>query len=246
MNNFELEKIVNQKLDILSFNDYAPNGLQIEGIEKITKIITGVTACQKLLDVAVSLNAHAVLVHHGYFWNNENPIITGMKKNRLKTLLTNEINLYSWHLPLDAHPNFGNNVQLAKLLDIKIQGNITPLILWGELNIPLNGQELLQFIYKKMKKKPLYFGSKKKYIKKIAICTGAGQKFIYDVIEFGVDAFITGEVSEQTLHVVRENNFHFFAAGHHATECGGIYALGEWLRRKYFLDVTFVNIYNPI
>ncbi|AEH39778.1 putative hydrolase oxidase [Buchnera aphidicola (Cinara tujafilina)] len=132
MNNLLLEKIINKKLkNKHTLHDYIPNGLQVEGCSEIYNIVTGVTACRKLLKKSLDYQAHAIIVHHGYFWKNENPKIIGMKRNRLKILLTNDINLYSWHLPLDIHPELGNNVLLGNALNISIQGYITPLVLWG-------------------------------------------------------------------------------------------------------------------
>ncbi len=124
MKNSELEQLINDKLNSAAISDFAPNGLQVEGRETVHKIVTGVTACQALLDEAVRLQADAVIVHHGYFWKNESPVIRGMKRRRLKTLLANDINLYGWHLPLDAHPELGNNAQLAHLLGINVLGEI--------------------------------------------------------------------------------------------------------------------------
>ncbi len=139
MKNSELEQLINDKLNSAAISDFAPNGLQVEGRETVHKIVTGVTACQALLDEAVRLQADAVIVHHGYFWKNESPVIRGMKRRRLKTLLANDINLYGWHLPLDAHPELGNNAQLAHLLGINVLGEIEPLVPWGELSMPVSG-----------------------------------------------------------------------------------------------------------
>ncbi|WWO99024.1 MAG: type 2 GTP cyclohydrolase I [Candidatus Dasytiphilus stammeri] len=247
MHNRELEKLINLELRSTSFNDYVPNGLQITGREEITKIVTGVTACQALIDEAVYHHADAIIVHHGYFWKNELPIIYGMKRNRLKTILLNDINLYSWHLPLDAHPQLGNNAQLAKLLNIIVQGEIVPLLYWGKFIQPLTSESLLARLIRKLGRVPLHYGDKNapSLISSVAWCTGGGQKFIDDAAAFGVDAFITGEVSEQTIHSARENRLHFFAAGHHATERGGIKALSLWLEQNYALDVIFIDILNP-
>lgn len=246
MNNFELEQIVNQQLNSAAFNDYAPNGLQVEGRDEVRKIITGVTASQALLDEAVRLQADAVMVHHGYFWKNETPVIKGMKRCRLRTLLANDINLYGWHLPLDAHPHLGNNAQLAQALEITVQGEVQPLVPWGELNESLSGEQLAQRIARVLGRQPLHCGDNApQQIRRIAWCSGGGQSFIDSAADFGVDAFITGEVSEQTIHSARENGLHFFAAGHHATERGGIRALGEWLAAHHQLDVTFIDIDNP-
>lgn len=246
MRNTELEEIVNQQLNTHAFSDYAPNGMQVEGRPDVQKIVTGVTACQALLDEAVRLGADAVLVHHGYFWKNETQTVKGMKRNRLKTLLTHDINLYGWHLPLDAHPQLGNNACLAKELGIEIRGEVMPLVPWGELNEPLTGPLLAKRLTDVLGRQPLHCGDNAPgLIRRIAWCSGGGQGFIDAAAAFGVDAFITGEVSEQTIHSAREQGLHFFAAGHHATERGGIRALGEWLAECYALDVTFVDIANP-
>lgn len=246
MNNFELEQLVNQQLNVTDFEDYAPNGLQVEGREEIRKIVTGVTACQALLDEAVKLQADAVLVHHGYFWKGESPIIRGMKRQRLRTLLVNDINLFGWHLPLDAHPRLGNNAQLAQLLDISVRGKVSSLVPWGELEEPLSGEQLAEKITRTLGRSPLHCGETgSALIRRVAWCTGGGQGFIDQAIEAGVDAFITGEVSEKTIHSARENGIHFYAAGHHATERAGIRALGEWLSQQAGLEVTFIDIDNP-
>lgn len=248
MRNTELEKLVNEKLNSAAFSDYGPNGLQVEGRETVKKIITGVTASQALLDEAVRQQADAVIVHHGYFWKNEPAIIRGMKRNRLKTLLANDINLYGWHLPLDAHPELGNNVQLASLLGITVMGAVDgeQLLPWGELSVPVSGPELASWIEARLGRQPLWSGDTgPELIKRVAWCTGGGQGFIDNAARFGVDAFITGEVSEQTIHSAREQGLHFYAAGHHATERGGIRALSEWLTENTDLDVTFIDIPNP-
>lgn len=246
MRNSELEQIVNRQLNTASFQDYAPNGLQVEGRPEIKRIVTGVTACQALLDEAVRLQADAVLVHHGYFWKSEPAVISGMKRQRLKTLLTNDINLFGWHLPLDAHPTLGNNAQLASLLDIEVRGEIMPLVPWGELTTPLDGAAFARHIGEKLDRPPLHCGDNAPAtIRRVAWCTGGGQGFIDEAAAFGVDAFISGEVSEKTIHTARECGLHFYAAGHHATERAGIRALGEWLAKEHQLDVTFIDIDNP-
>lgn len=246
MNHYELENIVNQQLNSGAFSDYAPNGLQVEGRTEVKTLITGVTASQALVDEAVARNADAILVHHGYFWKSEPAVIKGMKRNRLRALLANNINLYGWHLPLDAHPTLGNNAQLAKLLDIEVKGEVQPLVFWGELATPLSGEALAQRIEERLGRAPLHCGDNAPaQIRRVAWCSGGGQGFIDSAAAFGVDAYITGEVSEQTIHSAREQGLHFFAAGHHATERGGIKALGEWLAEQHGLDVTFIDIPNP-
>lgn len=246
MKNNELETCVNEKLNSQAFSDYAPNGLQVEGRLTVKKVVTGVTACQALLDEAVRLEADAVIVHHGYFWKSENPVIRGMKQRRLKTLLINDINLYGWHLPLDAHEVLGNNVQLANLLGIRVKGEIEPYLVWGEFPSALSGEACAYLLEQRLGRKPLWCGDAgPATITRVAWCTGGGQGFVDSAAKFGVDAFITGEVSEQTIHSAREQGIHFYSAGHHATERFGIKALGEWLAAEYGLDVTFVDIDNP-
>ncbi|WP_314141284.1 type 2 GTP cyclohydrolase I [Buttiauxella noackiae] len=246
MKNSELERLINEKLNSAAISDYAPNGLQVEGREEVRKIVTGVTASQALIDEAVRQQADAVIVHHGYFWKGESPVIRGMKRNRLKALLSNDINLYGWHLPLDAHPQLGNNAQLGALLGIETKGEIEPLVPWGEFPTPLSGVELASWIEMRLGRTPLWSGDTgPEQIRRVAWCTGGGQSFIDSAARFGVDSFITGEVSEQTIHSAREQGLHFYAAGHHATERGGIQALSDWLNSETDLEVTFIDIPNP-
>lgn len=246
MNNIELEQLLNQELNVAAFQDYAPNGLQVEGKAEIRKVITGVTACQALLDAAVAEQADAVLVHHGYFWKNDAPTVRGMRRNRLKTLLTHDINLYGYHLPLDAHPQLGNNAVLAALMKIRVKGEIDSLLPHGEFEQPMSAGELTGRLERKLQHTVLHCGDNApELIRTVAWCTGGGQGFIEQAAEFGVDAFITGEVSEKTIHIARETGMHFFACGHHATERGGIRALGEWLAQRHGLDVKFIDIANP-
>lgn len=252
MLNTELENLINDELKAKRFRDYAPNGLQVEGRAEVKRIVTGVTACQALLDVAVDLKADAVLVHHGYFWKNDEPMITGMMHKRIKTLINHDINLYGYHLPLDAHPVMGNNALLAKVLGIKNQGAIEPenpdcLIWHGELEKPETGSQLAQRIAERLGRAPLHCGDNaSEKIRRIAWCTGGGQDFIKEAAEKGFDAFISGEVSERTIHIAREMGIHFYAAGHHATERYGIKALGEWLAQQHQFDVSFIDIDNPV
>ncbi|NUF48757.1 Nif3-like dinuclear metal center hexameric protein [Gilliamella sp. ESL0250] len=251
MQNFELEKIINNELQITRYRDYAPNGLQVQGRAQVNKIVTGVTACQLLLDKAVELQADAVLVHHGYFWKNEVQTITGIKYQRLKTLLTNDINLYGYHLPLDGHPIFGNNIELANLLGILVdkRNDITDLLFTGTLRSPLTALQFklqLEQVLHNNKRQVLFCGDNApELINHIAWCSGGGQDYIEQAAQMGVDAFFTGEVSERTIHLAREYGINFYAAGHHATERYGIKKLGEWLASCYGVEVIFVDIDNP-
>lgn len=176
MRNVELETVLNNQLNIGAFQDYAPNGLQVEGRRDIQRVVTGVTASQALLDAAVAHQADAILVHHGYFWKNEPVVVRGMKRNRLKTLLTHDINLYGYHLPLDAHPELGNNAQLAKLLEIQVLGEIESLLPYGEFTTPLNAVALRERLEKQLGRSVLHCGDRAPAeVRRIAWCTGGGQ-----------------------------------------------------------------------
>lgn len=249
MQNLALENLLNQKLNSDTINDYAPNGLQVEGKVEVKKIITGVTASQALIDYAVEQKADALLVHHGYFWKSENPCIRGMKGKRIKTLLVNDINLYGYHLPLDVHPELGNNALLAHLLGIEnlqpLEQNAVSIPVWGTLKEPLTAEQFAERIEQVLNRKPLICTENgPHFISKVGICTGGGQGYIDLAAAQNCDAFITGEVSEQTIHSAREQGIHFFAAGHHATERYGIKALGEWLAKEHGFDVEFKDIDN--
>ncbi|OCG15544.1 Nif3-like dinuclear metal center hexameric protein [Gilliamella sp. wkB292] len=251
MHNYELQQIINTELQVLRYRDYAPNGLQVQGRSEIKKIVTGVTACQDLLDKAVELQADAVLVHHGYFWKSEPQTITGIKYKRLKTLLSHDINLFGYHLPLDGHPTLGNNILLANMLNISVEPrtDITDLLFKGTLTEPLTALEFkhkLEKVLHNSQRSILFCGDNApKVIKRVAWCSGGGQDFIEAAAQQGYDAFFTGEVSERTIHIAREYGINFYAAGHHATERYGIKKLGEWLAKEYSLEVIFIDIDNP-
>ncbi|WP_421231562.1 Nif3-like dinuclear metal center hexameric protein [Aeromonas sp. 603079] len=248
----KLETVLNHLLEPHAIKDYCPNGLQVEGRERIRKVVTGVTASQALIDAAVAAEADAILVHHGYFWSGEPAQITGMKQRRLKTLLTHDINLFAYHLPLDVHPEVGNNAQLAKLLDIKVRRGLEPwnsksVAMVGKLEEPMSGADFAKLIAERLGREPLYCGDTgPELIRSVAWCSGGGQSYINLAAEQGIDAFISGEASEQTIHTAREMGMHFYAAGHHATERYGVKALGEWLATVHGLDVTFIDIDNPV
>ena len=252
MNRAELEQYLTFLLQPEQIKDFTPNGLQIQGSENINKVITGVTASKALIDRAIAEQADAILVHHGYFWKNESYVIRGMKHDRIKALLLNDINLFAYHLPLDIHPTLGNNAQLARLFDIKeIEplevGNALSVAMQGHFEQPCSAEELSQLINRLLERDCLHIPApSNKPIKTIAWCSGGGQGYIELAAEQGIDAFLTGEVSEQTTHIAHEMDIHFFAAGHHATERYGIKALGEHLAEKHGLEVIFVDIDNPV
>lgn len=235
-----------QWLEPERFQDYCPNGLQVEGRDRVRRIVSGVTASQDLIDAALSDKADLVLVHHGYFWKGENPCITGMKRRRLQALLTAEINLVAYHLPLDDHPRFGNNQQLARVLGIEEAAPLDGLVWQGFLPEPMAPQALADLLAERLGRVPLHVGHGPKEIRKVAWCTGAAQGFIGKALAAGADAFISGEISEPTTHTAREEGIHYYAAGHHATERYGVQALGEALAETFGIEHRFIDCDNPV
>lgn len=247
----QLVAACDHQLRASQFKDYTVNGLQVQGRETIKRVISGVTACQSLLDEAVAWQADLVLVHHGYFWKNEPVAITGMKQRRIKTLLENEINLLAYHLPLDAHAELGNNAELARRLGWKVEGcldgELGEGLLWsGRVAEPQSLSELAQQIAGVLGRTPLVIEAPGVGgVDKIAWCTGGAQDMISAACEAGAHVFISGEISERTTHLAREMGIHYIAAGHHATERYGVQALGEWLAGEYGVEHRFVDIDNP-
>ena len=247
MERIELIRYLEQLLNSKDFKDYCPNGLQVEGNATVKNIVTGVTACQALLEVAVAKKADTVIVHHGYFWRGEEPCIVNTKYRRLATLIKHDLNLFAYHLPLDAHPVYGNNAQLGKYLDFQVT-NIADAGLFyvGELKKAQTANELQQYIAARLQRVPQLIEGSNEKIKTIAWCTGSAQDFIEKAIDYNIDAYLSGEISERTFHLAKELKLNYFAAGHHATERYGIQALGEHIATKFNLQVEFVDINNPV
>lgn len=241
---------LNNLLQPQFFKDYAPNGLQVQGRDAIQTLVSGVTASRALIERAIALNADAIFVHHGYFWKSEDPTITGMKFQRVKALLDHGINLFAYHLPLDAHPELGNNAQLAKVLGFAIEGGLQsgeqrPIGNVGSLTQPLALEQLGAQVAEKLGRQPLLISGGDHPIRRIAWCTGGAQGYIEQAAALGADAYLSGEISEQTVHIARECGIHYIAAGHHATERFGASAVGQHLAERFGLTYHFVDIDNP-
>ena len=238
-------------LSVEQFSDYCPNGLQVEGKPEVQRLVSGVTASLELIEAAIAADADALLVHHGYFWKGEDACITGMKRQRLQRLLATGTSLLAYHLPLDAHPELGNNTQLASVLDFNTSGCFgndggMQLAQYGALSQPLSGAALAQQLQQCLGRAAQHIPGQTALIKSVGWCTGAAQSYIEAAVEQGLDAFISGEISEQTVHVVRECGIHYFAAGHHATERYGVQALGEHLAGHFNITHRFIDIANPV
>ncbi len=244
----ELENYIGQLLGVDRFRDYSPNGLQVEGRNNIRKIVSGVTASQALIDAAIAEQADALLVHHGYFWKSEDPCITRTKKQRLAKLLSSDLNLFAYHLPLDAHPELGNNAQLGRHLKISPTGRFGEQDLgWlGQLETPLTLSAFAERVEAALCRPPLFIGAHDKSIQRIAWCSGGAQSFFHDAATLDVDCFLTGEASEFVTHLALETGISFIAAGHHATECFGCQALGEHLSQTFGIEHVHINLPNPV
>lgn len=247
----QLIQYLEQCLQPGQFQDYCPNGLQVEGRARVARLATGVTASQRLLDQAISWGADAILVHHGYFWQGEAQEIVGIKRRRIAALLHNEVSLLAYHLPLDAHPELGNNARFGQLMGITVQEPLQPgragaVGNIGSLPAAMPAGELVDLLRQITGRAPLHIGAAEDPVRRIAWCTGAAQSYIAAAVAAGADLFVTGEVSEQTVHIAREEGIHFVAAGHHATERCGVQALGEHLAQALSLEHHFIDVDNPV
>lgn len=247
----ELSHFLNDLLSCNKFNDYAPNGIQVEGKDQIKRICTAVTASDEVISQAVDWHADALLVHHGYFWRGEDPVITGIKRQRISKLLHHNINLFAYHLPLDCHPELGNNATLAKLLLLdSVQmhkvGKVDNLLWTGSLSKSMSGIQFNDLLESILRRKPLHIDGTDKTIRSIALCTGAAQDYIEDAYHLGADAYISGEISERTYYQAKELGIHYYACGHHATERYGIQSLGSYLASYFELTHLFLDSNNPV
>ncbi len=247
MTNSELSERLANLLQVERFKDYAPNGLQVEGRRTITKIVTAVTASQAAIETAIAQDADALLVHHGYFWKGEPAIITGIKKQRLQKLLRHDINLYAYHLPLDQHPEIGNNALLGQIFSpLKVWQSVEEPLIWHAKIIKQPLVSIVSLLEEKMARKPQIIKSQAVTdIEHIAWCTGAAQDFLSQAALEGAQVFISGEYAERTYHEANELNCHFIACGHHASEKAGICALGKWLAQTHGLETVFFDEENP-
>jgi dinuclear metal center YbgI/SA1388 family protein len=248
MQRAELDAYLDQYLDVARFRDYCPNGLQVEGTAHVECIVTGVTASADLITAAIDAGAHALIVHHGYFWRGEDMRIVATRRQRIAALIENNLNLFAFHLPLDAHPEVGNNVSLARQLGLEVEGSSgeQDLVFHGRVDAIMTLGAFAQRIEERLDRKPLVIGDTARPVRRVAWCTGAAQGYLDEAVRLGVDAYISGEVSEQTVHLARESGVAFIAAGHHATERYGVQALGAHLVRRFAIRHTHIDIPNPV
>lgn len=240
----------NDLLQPARFKDYGPNGLQVEGADTIRHIVSGVTASRALIEAAIEAKADAIFVHHGLFWRGQDGTVTGWMKQRLQLLLAHNINLLAYHLPLDGHPELGNNAQLGKRLGLQVQGTFgeQDLGLWGartDGQAFANVQALADAVSHALGRVPVAVQTPMREIRKVAWCTGGAQSYFEAAIAAGVDAFVTGEISEPQAHLARETGVAFLACGHHATERYGAPAVAAHVAVQLGISHQFIEIDNP-
>jgi dinuclear metal center YbgI/SA1388 family protein len=244
----ELEAYLERYLDVGRFRDYCPNGLQVEGRADVAKLVSGVTASAQFLEAAIDAGADAVLVHHGYFWRGEDARVIGTRRRRIALLIEHDVNLFAFHLPLDAHEEVGNNASLARELGFAVMGRFgdQDIGMHGEVHETVTLAGLAARVRTRLKREPLVVGEASRPVRRIAWCTGAAQGYLEDAIRLGVDVYLSGEISEQTVHLARESGVAYVAAGHHATERYGVQALGAHLAARFAIEHRFIDIDNPV
>ncbi len=247
----QLYKFCDGYLKVEDFDDYCPNGLQVECTQEVTHIVCGVTASLALIEAAIEAGADTLLVHHGYFWKGESQPISGFKGVRISKLIRNNINLLAYHLPLDAHPEVGNNAQFANVMGWTVDGSfgsvgIHDIVFHGALESEMSIDELSKFIATKLDCQPLTIAANEKPVRTLAWCTGAAQSYIEEAAERGIDAFVSGEISESTFHFAKEVGIHYIAAGHHATERYGVQALASIIAARFGVKQQYIDIPNPV
>jgi dinuclear metal center YbgI/SA1388 family protein len=248
MDREELRGYVDALLEAARFRDYCPNGLQVEGRGEVRRVLCGVTASQALIDEAVRRDVDAVLVHHGWFWRGEDGRVTGFRKRRMAALLAHDISLYAYHLPLDAHAELGNNAQLGRLLGWEATGRFAEQDI-GYLGVPLQPSfsgELAAHIGRTLGREAMLVGDSARAVQRLAWCSGGAQGYFEQAILAGADVYVSGEISEQTVHLARESGVPYIAAGHHATERYGVQALGRHLAENCGLSCEYFELDNPV
>lgn len=237
-------------LEPARFRDYGPNGLQVEGRPIVRRIVSGVTASRALIEAAIEADADAIFVHHGLFWRGQDGRVTGWLRQRLALLLRQEINLYAYHLPLDAHSDLGNNAQLARQLGWTITGRFGEQDLgcigrWTTAAQPWRAQDLAQHLERTLARRVTAVLSHDEPIERVAWCTGGAQAYFEAAISAGAQVFVTGEISEPQAHLARETGVAYLACGHHATERYGAPAVAAAVAALHGLEHRFIDIDNP-
>lgn len=247
----DLAAYLGDYLEIEEGSDYGPNGLQVEGVAEIHRIVTGVSACLELFQEAAKAEAQGILVHHGIFWDGMPYPLVGFQGRRVRALIENGLNLFAYHLPLDRHAGLGNNALAAEAFGLVDREPFAthkglPIGFRGRFETPVSLEELVRTCEQVYEREPLVHPGGGHAIRSLGIVSGGAEKELYQAIDAGLDAYVTGEVSEWVMNVAREAGIHFLSAGHYATERLGIRTLGEHVAQRFGLDVRFVDVPNPV
>jgi dinuclear metal center YbgI/SA1388 family protein len=241
----DIDAYLDVTLDVRAFEDYGPNGLQVEGRSEIRRLVSGVTASLAMIDAAIDAGADALLVHHGLFWRGQDGRLTGWLGERVRRLMGNGINLFAYHLPLDAHADWGNNAQLGLRLGLAADSRFGKQGLGFMAPAQTTLEALAQRVQAVLDRPATVVGGDGRVLRRVAWCTGGAQDWFEDAIRAGADAYLTGEISEPQAHVARETGVAFLGCGHHATERFGAPALGAHLAERFGLEHRFIDIPNP-
>ena len=243
----KIEAHLEHLLDAGRFRDYGPNGLQVEGKPEVRKIVSGVTASLALIEAAIAVDADALLVHHGLFWKGHDGRIAGWLRSRIALLMAHDINLYAYHLPLDAHPELGNNAGFGRRLGLAADARFgdQDLGFAGPAPGPTTLSEIERRVGHATGRAPVVVPGDGRVIRRVAWCTGGAQGYFEAAIAAGADVYLTGEISEPQAHIARETGVAFIACGHHASERDGAAAVGAHLAQHFGLQHEFIDIPNP-
>jgi dinuclear metal center YbgI/SA1388 family protein len=243
----EIVSWADEYLDLASYPDYGPMGLQVVGADEVRKIACGVSASRDLFERAAEAGAQLVLVHHGLFWEKEPRVVGRVMRERLRALFDADLSLVSYHLALDAHPEVGNNALLCDELGVARDGRFADgLGFGGRLSSPAPVSDLAERVQEKLGRMPLVFSYGPEVVERVAVCSGGAARYLAQAAAEGYDCFLTGEADEPTKHAAKEHGVHFIAAGHYATETLGVQALSEKLGVRFGVAWEFVDLPNPV
>jgi dinuclear metal center YbgI/SA1388 family protein len=242
----EIVSFANEFLDIGSYPDYGPMGLQVVGAADVAKIACGVSASRELFERAAGAGAQLVIVHHGLFWEKDSRVIGPVQRARLEALFNGDLTLVAYHLALDAHPEIGNNALLADELGVQREGRFTDWGYGGRLAAPMPASEFSALVQEKLDRPPLVFAYGPEEIERVAVLTGGAARYVSDAAQEGYDCFVTGEADEPTKHAAKEAGIHFIAGGHYATETLGVRALAAKLADQFGVEWEFIDLPNPV
>lgn len=243
----DIDMYLSAVMQAATFKDYGPNGLQIEGRAGVGRLVSGVTASLALIEAAIAAQADALLVHHGLFWRGQDGRLTGWLKQRVQRLMAHDISLFAYHLPLDAHAEFGNNAQFGRRIGVIADSRFGEQSLGfvGSLEQPMSTPDLLGRLRQISSRTPAHVEGDGRALRRVAWCTGGAQSYFEGAIAAGADVFITGEMSEPQVHLARETGVAFIACGHHASERYGVQALGSHIAEHFGIEHRYIEIDSP-